>query len=203
MNLNSTLAFTGAFFLLALVPGPGLAMILSRALGSGMAAGFAVTTGLILGDFVFMGLAIVGLSALASTMGPLFEIVKYAGAAYLVWLGIKALRADAKPVELQAQKSTGLWREVAMGLLVTMGNPKPIFFYGALLPLFLDLSAVGMSDMAMLALVVIVVSYLVYGGYMLLLERARRLLLSTRAAKRLNQATGAMFIGSGLWVASR
>jgi threonine/homoserine/homoserine lactone efflux protein len=203
MNLQSTLAFTAAFFLLALVPGPGLAMILSRTLGSGMAAGFAVTTGLILGDFVFMGLAIAGLSAIATTMGPLFQTVKYAGAAYLVWLGVRTLMAKPAPIVLRAQPVASLWREVAMGFFVTMGNPKPILFYGALMPLFIDMASVGAQDLIAFAGVVIVVSYLVYGAYMVLVERARHVLASSKAHQRLNQVTGSLFVGSGIWVATR
>ncbi len=203
MTLETIAAFAGAFFLLALSPGPGLAAILSRALGGGFASGMAVTTGLVIGDAVFLGIAMIGLSAIANTMGPLFQIVKYAGAAYLIWLGITALRAANTPLTLSAQASGALWKDVMLGLLVTLGNPKPILFYGALLPTFLDLATVSARDFLILMSVVAGVSILVYSGYMLMVERARRLLASTHTAKRFNQATGVMFIGSGLAVASR
>jgi threonine/homoserine/homoserine lactone efflux protein len=87
--------------------------------------------------------------------------------------------------------------------MVTLGNPKPILFYGALLPTFLDLSIVTAGDFMILMSVVVAVSFIVYSGYILLIERARSLLSSTRAAKRLSQATGVMLIGSGVAVASR
>ena len=203
MTPASTLAFALAFLLLALAPGAGLAMILSRALGSGMGAGFAVTAGLVLGDFLFLGIAMVGLSALATTMGPFFQILKYAGAAYLIYLGYTTFRAAAIPVSLEARPATAIWREVAMGLFVTLGNPKPILFYGALMPTLLDTSKIGLGDFVVLGAIVVAISFLVYGGYMLLLARARRLIGSARAVKRLNQATGVMFVGSGLLVATR
>lgn len=203
MSIESILAFTAAFFLLAVSPGPGLAAILSRSLGTGLRAGFVVTAGLVLGDALFLGIAIVGLSAIASALGPVFQIVKYAGAVYLVWLGVKALRTCATPVRVSAQASSTLAESFGLGLLVTLGNPKPILFYSALLPTFLDLQKTSAQDFAVLMAIVITVSFLVYGAYMLLVEQSRRLLASTQAAKRLNQATGVMLIGSGVVVASR
>jgi threonine/homoserine/homoserine lactone efflux protein len=203
MPFETIVAFAGAFFLLAASPGPGLAAILSRALGNGVASGLAVTGGLVIGDAIFLGVAMIGLSAIASTMGPLFQIVKYAGAAYLIWLGMTALRASNAPVMLHAQTSTALWRDVMLGLVVTLGNPKPILFYGALLPTFLDLSAIGPREYVTLMAVVIAVMFGVCSAYILMVDRARHMLAATNAAKRLNQATGLMFIGSGLVVASR
>jgi threonine/homoserine/homoserine lactone efflux protein len=203
MSLETIAAFAGAFFLLAASPGPGLAAILSRALGNGVTSGLAVTAGLVIGDAVFLGVAMIGLSAIASTMGPLFQIVKYTGAVYLIWLGMKALRASSTPLTLQAQTSSALWRDVMLGLVVTLGNPKPILFYGALLPTFLDLSTVGAREYAILMAVVIVVMFGVCSAYILMVDRARHMLAATNAAKRLNQATGVMFIGSGIVVASR
>ena len=203
MTLQMTFAFAAAFFVLALSPGPGLAAILSRSLVSGLPAGLAVTSGLVIGDAIFLGIAMVGLSAIANTMGPMFQVIKYAGAAYLIWIGVQALRAAAKPVAIEARPSGSLLKDVGLGLVVTMGNPKPILFYGALLPTFLDLSTVTARDFAILMAVVVAVSVAVYSGYMIVIERARRLLNSTRAVKRLNQATGLMLIGSGIAVASR
>lgn len=198
-----TAAFAGAFFLLALSPGPGLAAILSRSLGSGVPSGFAVTAGLVVGDALFLAIALVGLSATANAMGPMFQFVKYAGAAYLVWLGIQAWRAAGNSIEIQAESSGAMWKDIGLGLVVTLGNPKPILFYGALLPTFLDLTTVTARDFMTLMTVVVVVSVAVYGGYMLAVERARRLLSSTRAIKRINQATSVMLIGSGVAIAGR
>jgi threonine/homoserine/homoserine lactone efflux protein len=208
MTIDAIILFTSAFFLLALSPGPGLAAILSRSTASGLTAGYAVTAGLVIGDAIFLAIAMIGLSAIATTLGPLFQVVKYAGAAYLIWLGVQAWRAASTSIDIQSAPSTGigfaaLWKDVGLGLLVTLGNPKPILFYGALLPTFLDLSTVGASDFMTLMAIVTAVSAGVYGGYMLLIERARRMLSSTDAVRRLNQTTGAMLIGSGLLVATR
>ncbi len=203
MTPESLLAFAVGMTLLSLSPGPGLAAILSRTRTSGLGAGFAVTAGLVVGDFLFLGIAAIGLTALATTLGPLFQIVKYAGALYLIWLGVKLILAASKPLTVEASPPVHPGRDVGMGLLVTLGNPKPILFYSALLPTFLDVTAIGIGDFLLLGAVVVAVSFTVYGGYMVLADRSRRMLASTAVVRRLNQATGAVLVGSGIVVASR
>lgn len=203
MTIEMTLAFAAAFFVLAVTPGPGMAAILSRALVDGMSAGLTVAAGLILGDAIFLAIAIVGLSAIAATLGPGFQIVKYAGAAYLIWLGIKTWRAAGAPLAVEGQTSVSRAKDFALGLFVTLGNPKPILFYGALLPTFMDIQAASVVDFFVLMAVVVLITFAVYGSYIAMIERARRAFASTRAVQRLNQATGVMMIGSGVVVATR
>jgi threonine/homoserine/homoserine lactone efflux protein len=203
MTLATAIAFAIAMFFLAIVPGPGVAAIVSRTLGSGMNAGLAVITGLAVGDTVFLVLAIGGLSAVASVIGPLFQAVKYVGAAYLIWLGYKALTAKAAPIDIAPATTMSPWRETSIGLLVTLGNPKPILFYGALMPTFVDITKVGVGDVGVLVTIVVTVSYIVLGGYAYLAHRARTLLTSRSAVGRLNKVTGGLLIGSAIMVATR
>ena len=91
MTIEYAVAFAIAMFLWTTLPGPGLAVVVSRALGSGPRAGFAVITGLVIADLIFLGIAFIGLLAIATTMGPMFQVVKYAGAAYLIWRGYRAI----------------------------------------------------------------------------------------------------------------
>lgn len=203
MTIDTALAFAVGMFVLAVSPGAGLATIISRALASGPVAGLAVTGGLVLGDFVFMAIAMVGMTAIAAALGPLFALLKYAGAAYLVWLGLSVLRGGAKPIAVTPRPGQGMARDVGLGLLVTMGNPKPILFYSALLPTFLDMTRIHLGDFLVLAAIVVVVSYAVYGGYILLAERSRRMLSSTSASTFFRRTTGTLLIGSGIAVAVR
>jgi threonine/homoserine/homoserine lactone efflux protein len=204
MSLSTALAFAAAFLVLAVSPGPGVATIVGRALHGGVAAGLAAATGLIIGDFLFIGFALAGLSALASTMGPIFEVVKYAGAAYLVWLGWRALTAPAVPLQVDAAaERLPLWRDIGLGLLVTLGNPKPILFYGALLPTFVDVATATWRDGMILGGIVVLISYVVLGGYSVLAARARSTFTSSKAMKRLNTSTGVVMIGAGVAVATR
>lgn len=203
MTVESAIAFGVGMFFLALSPGPGLAAIISRALASGPWAGLAVTGGLVIGDFIFMAIAMVGMTAIAAALGPLFQLLKYAGAAYLIWLGIAVLRGAAKSIAVAPRPGTGALKDLGLGLLVTLGNPKPILFYSALLPAFLDMTRIHTGDFLVLAAIVVVISYAVYGGYILIAERSRRLLSSTRASKVFKRTTGTLLIGSGVAVAVR
>jgi threonine/homoserine/homoserine lactone efflux protein len=163
MTLEMTLAFSAAFVILAVSPGPALVATLSRTLGGGYASELAVTSGLVLGDAVFLAIAMIGLSAIATAMGPLFQIIKYASAVYLIWMGVKTLRAASANLSIKAADSRGLVRDLGLGLVVYLSNPKPILFYGALLPTFLDLSHISALDFGVLMAVVAVVSFGVYG----------------------------------------
>jgi threonine/homoserine/homoserine lactone efflux protein len=203
MTFESAIAFAVGIFFLALSPGPGLATILSRALASGPAAGLAVTAGLVLADFVFMAVAMAGLTAAAAALGPLFQVVKYAGAAYLVWLGYRAFRSSAAPLVVAPRSGRGIIKDVGLGFLVTLGNPKAILFYSALLPTFLDMTQIRFADFLILAGIVVVVSYVVYGAYILVAERSRRLLSSGAASRFFNRMTGSILIGAGVAVATR
>ena len=166
-------------------------------------AGLAVTGGLVLADFFFVGIAMVGLTAIATTLGPFFQIVKYAGAAYLLWLGYRALRSSASPLVVVPKGGKGMIKDVGLGFLVTLGNPKAILFYSALLTTFLDMTQIRFADFLVLAGIVVVVSYLVYGGYIFLAERSRRLLSSRAASRLFHRLTGSILIGAGVAVATR
>lgn len=203
MSLEQILTFAFGMFVLALAPGPGVAAVVARALSGGMLAAMGVITGLVIGDVIFMSLALAGLTALASTAAPVFAGVKYIGAAYLFWLGYKALTTKAAPLHAADTPAVSPLKELGMGLLVTLGNPKPILFYGALMPTFLDVAHVTIADAAVLAAIIAAVSYIVLGGYSLLAHRSRRLLSTPRAVRRLNQTTGVVMIAAGTAIATR
>ena len=102
ISLETLLAFTLAMVLLAASPGPGFLMVVARALSGGFAAGLAAIAGLVLGDILFLVLAVLGLSTLAAVMGEFFLVVKLLGAAYLVWLGVKTWRSRPSLPDLAA-----------------------------------------------------------------------------------------------------
>ena len=203
MNIESAVAFSVVMLAWALLPGPGLVVVVSRALGSGPRSGLGVIAGLVIADIIFMGIAIIGLSAIAATLGPMFQVVKFVGAAYLIWQGFRVIKGAKEPLTVHAISSGTFLRDIGVGLLVTLGNPKAILFYGSLLPMFLDMTKVGVMDFLVLTAIAATISYLVYGGYMTLATRARRLIVSTKAVTRLRQAAGATLIGAGIVVVSR
>ena len=203
MTFEQIAAFAVGMMFWTALPGPGLAIVVSRALGSGRRAGFAVITGLVMADLLFLGIAFIGLLAIAAAMGPMFQIVKYAGAAYLIWRGFRLIVAKESSVAVKTDQRSGLWQDVGLGLLATLGNPKAILFFGSLMPTFIDMTVVAATDFLILAGVVAGVSFIFYGSCVFLADRTRHLLTSERAAKYLRKSTGSIFVCSGILVATR
>ena len=169
MTPETLLAFAVAMILLSLTPGPGCFAVIARALSGGFRSGMAAVVGLVLGDILYLVLAVVGLSALARVMGEFFLIVKVLGAAYLIWLGVRCWRAPLRPGEVAPSSDRrGLWRSFALGFFVTLGNAKVILFYVAFVPSFVELARLSAWDVVLLAAVVATALVVVLGGYALL-----------------------------------
>lgn len=203
MTLGSVITLSLVMAFWALLPGPGLAVVLARTLTSGTKAGCAVVAGLILADLIFLAIAFLGLIAIASALGPFFEAVKYAGGAYLIWRGIQTFRHASKPPEAPQNSVRGTNRDVGLGLLVTLGNPKAILFFSAMLPAFVDMASITIGNFFTISAIVIGVSGLVYGGYMVLALCTRQFIGSRRLTRRLNQIVGTVLIGSGMTIVAR
>ncbi len=209
LSIESFLAFVAAMFLLSLTPGPGFLAVVARALAGGFAAGLAAIAGLVVGDILFLVLAILGLSAMAMAMGEFFLIVKLLGAAYLIWLGLGLWRRPAADPQVTRAAAAGdegrgsHRRSLALGFMVTLANPKTILFYSALVPTFIDVAALTVIDVVLLGAVVAGVSFLVLGVYALMAARAGQALKGGRALAWLNRVTGSLLVGAGLAVATR
>ncbi len=203
MSIYAYFSFAIAMFFLALSPGPGLAAIVSRTLGSGRAAGFRMVIGVVMVDFLFLALAMAGLSAVAALMGPFFMLVKYGAAAYLVWLGIKAWRTAGAPVQATKGGASSGRRDVMLGALVTLGNPKAIIFYSALLPTFFDVAHMDLTAYLVCCLIIASVMFAVCGGYILAADRSRQLFLDGNRKRLLDRGIGSVLMGSGVLVATR
>ncbi|MEZ5628592.1 MAG: LysE family translocator [Rhodocyclaceae bacterium] len=204
MSPTTTLALAGAVFILAVTPGPAVASITARTLGAGLAAALWHVAGIALGDIVLISLACLGMSTLAQNYGEVFLAVKWAGAAYLIWLGLCAFRSDdTPPADLPASSPGGHHKDALTGLLTTLGNPKAILFYAAFLPTFVDLANITVADYLLICTVACSVVFAVLAGYALLAARARRLLRSRRTVRAMNRASGTVLVGTGVVIASR
>lgn len=205
MDWTHLLTFALALFVGAGTPGPGIAAIVARVLGRGMQGAVAFTAGIAIGDVVWLTLAVLGVAALAHTFMGVFLVIKYAGAAYLLYLAWKMWTAPAIPPAqpLQSAPRERSWRLFLGGLSVTMGNPKVVVFYLALLPNLLDLTHISALGYVEVVAVTLGVLAIVFGGYILLASRARRLLTSARAVKRINRATGTVMAGAAVMIATR
>ena len=204
MDLAGLLVFATALFIAAASPGPGIAAIVARVLGRGTQGALAFSAGVAIGDVVWLTFAIVGLAAIAQAFHGVFLVIKYAGAAYLLYLGYRLWTAPVKATEVEARTSGEHPAKLFLaGLAVTMGNPKVMIFYLALLPTLIDLARITVLGYAELVAVTLTVLGVVFAGYIGLAARARRLFTSPRAIRWINRTTGTVMAGAAAAIASR
>jgi len=197
MTILNLLAFASAMFLLAVSPGPGVFATLARALASGFSHAAVLVLGIVLGDIIFLLLAIYGLSSMAEILGSFFSFVKYGGGLYLLWLGIKIWRAEPHSREVKGVQEDSWRKNFLSGLIITLANPKVIFFYLGFLPTFMDLSSLTNGDILAISAVVIAVLGTVLLSYAFLATRASKIISSKQNQKRLNRCAGGVMVTAG------
>lgn len=204
LTLSGLAIFAAALAVAAFAPGPGIAAIVARVLGRGRSGAVAFTAGLAMGDIVWLSATVLGLAVLAQTFQGVFTVIKYAGAGYLLYLAVKMWTAPAAAIEArQAVKKEKTSTLFLAGLAVTLGNPKVMVFYLALLPNLVDLGRVDALAFAELALVTLSVLALVFGFYIALALRARRLISSPKAIRIVNRSSGAIMASAAVAIATR
>lgn len=204
MDLTALLIFTGALLVAAASPGPGIVALVARVIGGGLAGVVPFLAGLILGDLVWLAAAVLGLAVVAHTFHEAFVAIKFAGAAYLLYLAYRMWTAPTKRETVAAaprrDRSATLF---LTGLSVSLGNPKVAGFYLALLPNLIDLGHVDLLGYAELAGLCVAVLTVVLGGYALAAARARALFNSPRAVRLFNRTGGSLMAGAAIAVASK
>lgn len=203
MTLAALIAYSGALFVAAAIPGPGITAIVARALGSGFRETFFMGLGLVLGDMMYLTAVILGLAYVAQTFTEVFLIIKIAGALYLGYIAWKLWTAGLISTDVAARPSTSIGMSFLSGLLVTLGNPKTMLFYVALVPTLLDIRAIGVNDYALLLAATFIVLLVVLVPYMLLAVRARTLLRRPRALQALNRVAASILAGTAAFIATR
>lgn len=191
MDLITLFTFTVAYAIAVLVPGPGVAAVVARALGGGFKGAFPMVLGILAGDLVYFVFAVFGLAAIATYFGPVFVLVRWAGAAYLLYIAYKFWTARPGSEQLRP-KSEDAWRTFLAGFSLTMGNPKTIVFYLAILPTVIPLDEMTPLAFAELTFIVVVVLLIIGSGYAWLASAARDMFKSTKALGRLNKTAGVM-----------
>src|SRR5579863_8449109 len=173
MSLQVYLAYVAACIALALLPGPIVTLVIANGLRHGTRAALTNIAGAQAGLAIVIGIVAVGLTSLMATMGYWFDWVRFAGAAYLVWLGIKLIRAPIAGVEAQASPPPPRGGFFLQGLLVALSNPKLLVFFGAFIPQFMDMGRDHFPQVAILGITFMVVAGLTDGTYALLAGRVR------------------------------
>ncbi len=205
MEPTTLLAFTVALTIAAFLPGPGMTAVVARALAVGFRGTLPLVLGMILGDLTFLACAALGLAALANTFETVFTVVKWAGAAYLVFLAFQLWTAKPQADEVSAERGAqrSFLRVTIGGLVLTLGNPKTIVFYMALLPSVIDLATltpVGFLELAAIVFVDLAIVGAVYAG---LAAKARGFFRDAGARRILDRTAGTMMVGAAVAVATR
>jgi threonine/homoserine/homoserine lactone efflux protein len=200
MSLQVYLTFVAACIALALIPGPVVTLLIANGLRHGTRAALINIAGVQTGLAIVIGIVAIGLTSLMATMGYWFDWLRLAGAAYLVWLGIKLLRAPAEGISADAAPPPPRGGFFLQGLVVLLSNPKLLIFFGAFLPQFMDMSRDHVSQATLLGVTFMVIAAVTDGIYALLAGRARKF-FSSRRARLVSRISGGFMIGGGVWLA--
>jgi len=200
MSLEQWLAFAAASAVVVAIPGPTILLVVSYALGHGRKIAGATVAGVVLGDFTAMTASMLGLGALLATSAALFTVLKWIGAAYLIYLGIKLWRAPtgnaaADSVEAPKEKPG---RILLHTYAVTALNPKTIIFFVAFLPQFLDPSRPVAFQMVVFEITFLVLATINATLYALMASAIRSKIGKPAVQQVINRAGGSMMIGAGL-----
>lgn len=205
MSLYGLLVFSAVYWLAVASPGPGVAAIIARSLAQGTRGAPAFIAGFLVGDLIWFAFAATGLAALAQSAQAVFVVVKYAGAAYLLYLAYKlwtapaAAASDAPEME-RGQKPFQLFLG---SLALTLANPKTMVFFLALLPTVVPLEKLTVLGFAEMVAAISILLPLTLGAYVVLAARARRVFKSATAVRRINRGTGAAMACAAVAVATR
>lgn len=202
MDLLSVSLFALALLVAAGTPGPSIAALVSRVITHGWRDVAPFVAAMWLGEVIWLSFAVTGLTALAQHFQLAFTVLKYAGVAYLCWLAWKMWRAPVGGAAALPSRRSG-WSMFAAGMAVTMGNPKIMMFYVALLPSLIDVSVVGPGRLAVLACVAVACISVVDAAWILAAHHARRMLQSPKALRVANRVGAATMGGAALGIAAR
>ena len=200
MSLQVYLAFLAACIGLALIPGPVVTLVIANGLRHGTRAALTNILGVQAGLTIVIGVVAVGLTSLMATMGYWFAWVRFAGAAYLVWLGINLIRFPVEGVNADEPPPPPRGGFFLQGFVVLLSNPKVLVFFGAFIPQFVDMSKDHISQVALLGFTFMVTGAVTDSLYAVLAGRARAF-FSARRTKMLSRVSGGFMIGGGIWLA--
>ena len=200
MSLQAYLAFVAACVALALLPGPIVTLVVANGLRHGTRAALTNVLGAQAGLAIVIGIVAIGLTSLMATMGYWFDWVRFAGAAYLVWLGYKLIRSPVEGVSTDAPPPPPRGGFFLQGFLVLLSNPKVLVFFGAFIPQFMDMEKPHFPQVALLGATFMVTAVMSDAIYAVLAGRTRKF-FSKRRTRLVSRISGGFMIGGGVWLA--
>ena len=200
MNVNLLITFLIGMVVLAATPGPGVFGAIAKAAAEGFKISMFFIGGLVLGDIVFLSLALLGLSTIAKMLGGMFVVIKIAGGIYLVYLGVRMFRSSLISTNTATKKDESKWQTLISGLLLTLGNPKPILFYASVLPTIINFNEVQLTDALLMMALIALVSFSVLGTYSYIASLSHKMQINEKIQTRINQASGFVMATVGIFV---
>lgn len=188
--------YAGALLILFLTPGPVWVALTARALSGGFAAAWPLALGVVVGDILWPFLAILGVTWVVSVFAGFMTLLRWVASATFLFMGAMILRSAGKPIVRDSRLTRpGKWAGFVAGVAVILGNPKAILFYMGMLPGFFDLTRLTWSDIAAICALSMIVPLMGNLVLALFIGRARALLTSPTALKRVNVTAGCLLIG--------
>ena len=203
MELTSLLIFAGALLVAAGSPGPSIAALVARVISRGFRDVFPFLAAMWIGEAIWLSMAVFGLAFVAQTFHFAFVIVKWVGVAYLAYLAWKMWTAPVTVRDGDMPRENSPAKLFLAGMAVTLGNPKIMMFYLALLPTIIDLAAVTLVGWAELTLTMVAVLVAIDLGWALAAAQARKLLRSPRAVRIANRISAGTMAGAAAAIAAR
>ncbi|MFC4213973.1 LysE family translocator [Pseudophaeobacter arcticus] len=205
MSFETWLAYLAAYTILSLIPGPSVLMVIGQSLSKGLGTAFYCIFGDLLGGIVMMTFAYVGLGTVLATSSEIFHIIKWAGVAYMAYLGLMQILAARRMVEsdlISANPFVARSDSLRAGFLTGVLNPKAILFYVAFLAQFMNPAHPMMPQFLLLMATSTMIVLFVLGGYALLAAQARKAFQSLRARKRMGYTGGSFLLGGSALLAT-
>jgi threonine/homoserine/homoserine lactone efflux protein len=203
MDMSALIIFAGALLVAAGSPGPSIAALVARVITRGWRDVLPFLAAMWIGEGIWLSFAILGLAYVAETFHMAFVAIKYAGVAYLLYLAWKMWTAPVETGGEALPNAGSRLRLFFTGMAVTLGNPKIMMFYLALLPTIIDVASVTLIGWAELTLTMVVVLVAVDAVWVLAATQARRLLKSPRAMRIANRTSASMMAGAAAAIATR
>lgn len=185
-----------------LSPGPGVIMTVTNSLRYGLRGTFGGILGLAMGILIVAGVSATSLGIILATSAIAFTLVKFTGAAYLIYLGVKLWRAPAFEFREKATREASAWRRFAEGLSLQLTNPKSIFFFLSVFPQFIEPSEAYGPQFLALVFTFTMLLVVVHCLYALFAQKAKQWLVSERGGRAVNRAGGATLVFFGFVLAT-
>jgi homoserine/homoserine lactone efflux protein len=188
-----------ACVLFSVVPGPSVSVVVANSLAGGTRAGLLTILGTEIAMLVMVTIVALGLDVVMNVVAEAFVIIKFVGAAYLIWIGWKMFSSSGQ-LNFKAAEKLPVWRYLRQGAVVNLANPKTLLFLGAFLPQFVDTSRPAFGQIMVLGLIVMAVATASDCVYAVLAGQARQVLTAARV-KLMSRVSGAILMAGGVWLA--